>query len=122
MESSTLELSAGAGSTSEAPLSPASKVVVFRGTSMSFEGFCLTEQGIRRLDRSTFRKLWLIAAWGPELRTFARWGEQGEYLADVITGSLYNDDGTSPAGSPLYLSSTKNPSRSRRLQAEGAHG
>lgn len=122
MEGSTLDLSAGAGSVSEGPAVQVVRPGSHRGNSMSPEGFCLTEQGIRRLDLTTFRKLWLITAWGPELRTFAAWGQQSEYLADVITGSLYNDDGSSPAGSPLFLSTIKNPARSRRLQAGGARG
>lgn len=84
---------------------------------LSDEGFCLSENTIRRLDPSTFRKLTLITAWGPEERLFAPWGPKDEYLADVITGSLYNDDdGSSPAGSPLHLKAMT-PSRSRTLPA-----
>lgn len=92
-----------------------------RYSSLSMEGFCLSEAGLRRLDPSTFRKLWLIADWGVEQRTFAAFGERGEYLADIITGTLYNDDGSHASGGRLRLSSTP-PARSRRIPAAVAGG
>lgn len=83
-------------------------------SQLSADGFCLTETGIRRLDRSTFHKLTLVTDWGLVERTFAYWGEREEYLADVKTGSLYNLDGTSPSGSPLWV---RVPAASRKIPA-----
>lgn len=83
-------------------------------SQLSEDGFCLTEAGIRRLDRSTFHRLTLVTDWGLIERTFAYWGEREEYLADVKTGSLYNLDGSSPCGSPLWV---RVPAPSRKIPA-----
>ena len=81
------------------------KQSIVRDTSISTDAFCLTELGLKRARTLPVqRRLKLVMNGKRHPRDFALMEISAQpYWADLVTGSLYRIDGTSPSGSRLRV-------------------